>query len=189
MTTKRGSQYFIQSDGDGFRGRIDSSKGKIKGNIPSGTESTQESALSQRQAPEMPMISEPELELIQTVLHSVQRQGLVNVASNTPRSDELLAHPPKSSSPRRRLWYTPMDGIHCHPSLKSKRSRSTTPKIGTQAKKKPQWLLPASPKSANLPKKGRRTRKRIGGNHIPQATGFQKSKKMPGTMSSTWPQL
>ena len=65
----------------------------------------------------MPMISEPELELsmsnsdrykahskgsnrhlheaIQTVLHSVQGQRLGNVASNTPRSDELLAHPEK----------------------------------------------------------------------------------------------
>ncbi|MBW0563872.1 hypothetical protein O181_103587 [Austropuccinia psidii MF-1] len=63
----------------------------------------------------MPMISEPELELsmsnsnrykshsegsdrhlnepVQAVLHSVQRQGLGNVASNIPRSDELLAHP------------------------------------------------------------------------------------------------
>ncbi|MBW0537328.1 hypothetical protein O181_077043 [Austropuccinia psidii MF-1] len=115
MTTRRGSQYSIQSDGAGLRGRIDSSKGKTKGNIPSGTESTQGSALSQRQVPEMPMISEPELELsmsnsnrykshsegsdrhlhepVQAVLHSVQRQGLGNVASNTPRSDELLAHP------------------------------------------------------------------------------------------------
>ncbi|MBW0593320.1 hypothetical protein O181_133035 [Austropuccinia psidii MF-1] len=65
----------------------------------------------------MPMISEPELELsmsnsnrykshsegsdrhihepAQAVIHSVQRQGLGNVASNTPRSDELLAHPQK----------------------------------------------------------------------------------------------
>ncbi|MBW0550211.1 hypothetical protein O181_089926 [Austropuccinia psidii MF-1] len=62
----------------------------------------------------MPMISEPELEIsmsnsnrykshsegsdrtlheqVQAVLHSVQRQGLGNVASNTPSSDELLAH-------------------------------------------------------------------------------------------------
>ncbi|MBW0591584.1 hypothetical protein O181_131299 [Austropuccinia psidii MF-1] len=65
----------------------------------------------------MPIISEPELELtmsnsnrykshsegsdrhfhepVQAVLHSVQRQGLGNVASNTPMSDELLAHPQK----------------------------------------------------------------------------------------------
>ncbi|MBW0502811.1 hypothetical protein O181_042526 [Austropuccinia psidii MF-1] len=63
MTTRRGSQYSIQSDGAGLRGRIDLSKGKRKGKIPSGTESTQGSALSQRQVPEMPIISEPELEL------------------------------------------------------------------------------------------------------------------------------
>ncbi|MBW0568570.1 hypothetical protein O181_108285 [Austropuccinia psidii MF-1] len=63
MTTRRGSQYSIQSDGAGLRGKIDSSKGKRKGNIPSGIESTQGSSLSQRQVPEMPTISEPELEL------------------------------------------------------------------------------------------------------------------------------
>ncbi|MBW0570135.1 hypothetical protein O181_109850 [Austropuccinia psidii MF-1] len=34
-------------------------------------------------------------EPVQAVLHSVQRLGLGNVASNTPRSDELLAHPQK----------------------------------------------------------------------------------------------
>ncbi|MBW0555802.1 hypothetical protein O181_095517 [Austropuccinia psidii MF-1] len=67
----------------------------------------------------MPMISEPELELsmsnsnrykshlegldrhlqepVQALLHSVQRQGLGNVSSNTPRSDELLEHPQKVS--------------------------------------------------------------------------------------------
>ncbi|MBW0505988.1 hypothetical protein O181_045703 [Austropuccinia psidii MF-1] len=61
------------------------------------------------------MIPEPELELsmsssnryksnsegsdrhlhepVQAVLHCVQRQGLGNVATNTPRSDEPLAHP------------------------------------------------------------------------------------------------
>ncbi|MBW0480399.1 hypothetical protein O181_020114 [Austropuccinia psidii MF-1] len=34
-------------------------------------------------------INEP----VKTVLHSVQGQGLGNVATNPPRSDELLAHP------------------------------------------------------------------------------------------------
>ncbi|MBW0565946.1 hypothetical protein O181_105661 [Austropuccinia psidii MF-1] len=115
MTTRRGSQYSMQSDGAGLRGRIDPSKGKRKGKIPSGTEPTQQSALSQRQVPEIPIISEPELELsmsdsnrykshfkgsnrhlhepVQAVLHSVKGQGLGNVATNPPRSDELLAHP------------------------------------------------------------------------------------------------
>ncbi|MBW0536805.1 hypothetical protein O181_076520 [Austropuccinia psidii MF-1] len=66
----------------------------------------------------MPIISEPELEvsmsksnrykshsggsdrhlneLVQAVLHSVQRQGLGNAATNTPKSDEILAHPQKA---------------------------------------------------------------------------------------------
>ena len=117
MNTRRGSQYSIQSDGGVLRSRVDLSKGKRKGKIPSGTESTQGSALSQGQVPEMPMISEPELEIsmsssnrykshsegsnrhlhepIQTVPHSVKGQILGNVASNTPRIDELLAHPEK----------------------------------------------------------------------------------------------
>ncbi|MBW0518090.1 hypothetical protein O181_057805 [Austropuccinia psidii MF-1] len=34
-------------------------------------------------------------EPVQEVLPSVQGQGLGNVATNTPRSDELLAHPQK----------------------------------------------------------------------------------------------
>ncbi|MBW0591663.1 hypothetical protein O181_131378 [Austropuccinia psidii MF-1] len=119
MTTRRGSQYSIQSDGARLGDRIDPSKGKRKGNIPSGTESTQGSSLSKRQVPEMPMISEPPLELsisnsnrykshsegsdrhlhepVQEVLHSVQGQGLGNVATNTPRSDELLANPQNAS--------------------------------------------------------------------------------------------
>ncbi|MBW0565871.1 hypothetical protein O181_105586 [Austropuccinia psidii MF-1] len=115
MTTRRGSQYSIQSDGAGLRGIIDPSKGKRKVKIPGGTESTQGSSISQRQVPEIPMRSEPELELsmgdsnrykshsegsnrhlhdpVQAVLHNLQGQGLGNVATNTPRSDELLAHP------------------------------------------------------------------------------------------------
>ncbi|MBW0593665.1 hypothetical protein O181_133380 [Austropuccinia psidii MF-1] len=112
---ERGSQCSIQSDVAGLRGTIEPSKGKRKGKIPSGTESTQRSALSQRQASKMPIISEPELELrmgnsnrykshsegsdrhvhepVQAVPHSVQGQGLGDVATITPRIDELLAHP------------------------------------------------------------------------------------------------
>ncbi|MBW0483032.1 hypothetical protein O181_022747 [Austropuccinia psidii MF-1] len=118
MNTRRGSQYSIQSYGTRLRGRINPSKGKRKSKIPSGTESTQGSALSQRQVPEMPIISEPELEIsmsnsnrykshsegsnrplhdpVKAVLHGVQEQGLGNVATNTTRSDELLAHPQKA---------------------------------------------------------------------------------------------
>ncbi|MBW0551301.1 hypothetical protein O181_091016 [Austropuccinia psidii MF-1] len=43
--------------------RKENSKVKRKGKIPSGTEYTQGSAISQRQLPEIPIISEPELEL------------------------------------------------------------------------------------------------------------------------------
>ncbi|MBW0530905.1 hypothetical protein O181_070620 [Austropuccinia psidii MF-1] len=109
MTTRRGSQYSIQSDRGGLRSIADPSKEKRKRKILSGTESTQGSAISKRQVPDMPMISEPEFELkmsnsnrdksysegsnrnlhepVQTVLHNVQGQGLGNVATNPPRSD------------------------------------------------------------------------------------------------------
>ncbi|MBW0488580.1 hypothetical protein O181_028295 [Austropuccinia psidii MF-1] len=63
MTTRREYQYSIKSDVGGLRSRNDPNKGKGNGEIPSGTESTQGSAISQRQVPEMSIISEPELEL------------------------------------------------------------------------------------------------------------------------------
>ncbi|MBW0462202.1 hypothetical protein O181_001917 [Austropuccinia psidii MF-1] len=109
MMARRGSEYSIASDGGGFRGRNDSTKGQPKGKIPSGTESTQGSAISQKQVPEIPRISETELELTMSnsnrdkshykgsnkciyepgkeVLHGVQRKRMGNVATNTPRSD------------------------------------------------------------------------------------------------------
>ncbi|MBW0572077.1 hypothetical protein O181_111792 [Austropuccinia psidii MF-1] len=124
MTTRRGVQYSIKSDGAGLRSRIDVSKGKIKGKITSGTESTQGSAISQRQVTEIFIISEPELELgmsssnryksnsegsnrhthepVQEVLDGVQRKGLGNVATNSPMNDELLEYPEKSASKRRK---------------------------------------------------------------------------------------
>ncbi|MBW0499337.1 hypothetical protein O181_039052 [Austropuccinia psidii MF-1] len=117
MTTRRGSQYYIQSAAGRLRSRFFSSKGKIKAKIRSGTESTQGSAISKREVPDMPMTFEPELKLsmsdsnrdkshsegsnrhlyepVQAVLHSVQGQRLGNVATNTPRSDELLEYPEK----------------------------------------------------------------------------------------------
>ncbi|MBW0526414.1 hypothetical protein O181_066129 [Austropuccinia psidii MF-1] len=118
MTTRRGSQYSIQSDGGGIRSLNDPTKGKRKGKIPSGAESTQRSAISQRQGLEMLIISESKLELgmssskmdksssvgsdghphepVKTVLHSVPEKRLVNVTTAPPRIDELLAHPQKA---------------------------------------------------------------------------------------------
>ncbi|MBW0503642.1 hypothetical protein O181_043357 [Austropuccinia psidii MF-1] len=117
MTTRRGSQYFIQSDGGELRSIVDLSQGKRKRKIPSGTESTQGTAISKRQVPDMPIISEPQLEPsisnsnrhkshsegshrhlyepVQEVLNGLQGQRLGNVATNPPRSDELIAYPEK----------------------------------------------------------------------------------------------
>ncbi|MBW0572028.1 hypothetical protein O181_111743 [Austropuccinia psidii MF-1] len=96
MTNIRGCQHSIQSDGAGLRGRINLSKEERKGKLPRQTESTKGRALSQRKVKEMPLISEPVLELIQAVQHIVQGHVLVNFATNTPRIDALLAHPQKA---------------------------------------------------------------------------------------------
>ncbi|MBW0538785.1 hypothetical protein O181_078500 [Austropuccinia psidii MF-1] len=93
---RRGSQYSIQSDGAGLRGRIGYSKGKRKGNIPSGTEATQGSVLSQRQVPEIPMISEPELELNKGV--PCQKEG--GIQGRSPSSFYQKA-PSQPTFPRR----------------------------------------------------------------------------------------
>ncbi|MBW0511079.1 hypothetical protein O181_050794 [Austropuccinia psidii MF-1] len=119
MTTRRGSQYSIQSDGGALRIRFYPSKRKRKGKFPSGIDSKQGSTISKRQVSYIPIISEPELELsmsnsnrdkehsegsnrhlyepVQTVLHSVKGQRLGNVSTNAPRSDEILAYPEKIS--------------------------------------------------------------------------------------------
>ncbi|MBW0505551.1 hypothetical protein O181_045266 [Austropuccinia psidii MF-1] len=197
MTTRRRSQYSIQSDGGVLRSRVDLSKGKRKRKIPSGTESTQGSAISKRQVPDMPMISEPELELsminsnrdnlhseglnrhlyepVQALLHGVQGQGFGNVATNPLRSDELLAYPEKFLKEEEIVRYSNgWNPVSSKPQIKKIKEY--------YSKKKAESLKPK-----NFPKKGRRTRKRIGGNHIPQTSGSQKSKMMPWPMSSTWP--
>ncbi|MBW0519684.1 hypothetical protein O181_059399 [Austropuccinia psidii MF-1] len=202
MTTRRGSQYSIQSDGAGLRGRIDPSKGKRKGKIPSGTESTEGSALSQRQVPKIAIKAEPELELsisdsnrykshsegsnrnlhepVQALLHSVQGQGLGNVATNTPMSDEILANPQKipqrgGNSEILQL----MESTIIQTSNQKDQGIPCQKEEGNQGR---------SPKLTHFPKKGRTTRKITGESHIPQVTGFQKYKKIPWKMSSTWPE-
>ncbi|MBW0546445.1 hypothetical protein O181_086160 [Austropuccinia psidii MF-1] len=109
MTTRMGFQYAIQSDGGGLRDRNDPKKGEKRGKIPSIKEFTQGSAISQRQVLEIPIISEPELELnmsnsnrekshsyssnrhihepVEAVLHGLQGQILGNGATNAPRND------------------------------------------------------------------------------------------------------
>ncbi|MBW0489392.1 hypothetical protein O181_029107 [Austropuccinia psidii MF-1] len=141
----------------------------------------------------MPMISDPELELsmsdsnrykshsegsdrhlnepVKAVIHSIQRQELGNVSTNTPRSDKLLAHPQKA--PQRGVnseilqW---MESTIIQTSNKKDQGVPCHKEGGNQGR---------SPKPTHFPKKGRRTRKRTGENHIPKVTGFQKSKKMP----------
>ncbi|MBW0562862.1 hypothetical protein O181_102577 [Austropuccinia psidii MF-1] len=149
----------------------------------------------------MPMISEPELELsmsnsnrykshsegsdrhlhvtVQAVLHSSQRQRLGNVSTNTPKSNDLLAHPQKV--PQRGGNSEILQLIESTIIQTSTQNDQGVPcqNGGNQRR---------SPKPTHFPKKGRRTRKRTGENHIPQVTGFKKSKKMSWKMSPTWPE-
>ncbi|MBW0512804.1 hypothetical protein O181_052519 [Austropuccinia psidii MF-1] len=119
-------------------------------------------------------------EPLQAVLHSVEGQGLGNFATNPPRSDELLAHPQKicrrGGNSEILQW---MESTIIQTSNQKDQGLPCQKEGGNQGR---------SPKPTHFPKKGRRTRKRIGGSHIPQVTGFQTSKKMPWTMSSTWPE-
>ncbi|MBW0569181.1 hypothetical protein O181_108896 [Austropuccinia psidii MF-1] len=168
MTTRRGSQYSIQSDGAGLRSSIDPSRGKRKGKIPSGTESTQGSALSQRQVPEMPMISEPELELsmsnsnrykshsegsdrhlhesVQTVLHSLQGQGLGNFATNTTKSDKLMEHPQKAPQRIKEYHAKKKEATKEEAPVASTRNPQENPFPQERKKnKKKNWRKPYSP--------------------------------------------
>ncbi|MBW0568813.1 hypothetical protein O181_108528 [Austropuccinia psidii MF-1] len=53
-------------------------------------------------------------------------------------------------------------------------------KQGRKARKKPQWLLPESLKPTNLPRKEKRIKKEIGGNHIHPITGSKNMKRCYG---------
>ncbi|MBW0507316.1 hypothetical protein O181_047031 [Austropuccinia psidii MF-1] len=149
------------------------------------------------------MLSEPEFELsisnsnrdkshsegsdrhlygaVQAVLHSVQGERLGNVATNPPRSDELLAYPEKI--PQRQ---GNSEIIQCMESTIIQASNQKDQGVPCQKQGGNQGR---NVNPTNFPKKGRRKEKKIGGNYITQVTGSQKFKKMPWTMSSTWPEL
>ncbi|MBW0581912.1 hypothetical protein O181_121627 [Austropuccinia psidii MF-1] len=116
----------------------------------------------------MPMISEPELELsmsnsnrykshsegsdrhlhepVQAVLHSLQRQGLGNFATNTARNDELLAHCQKEYHAKKKEATkedTPVASTR-------KPQANPLPQEGRKNKKK-NWRKPYSP-SYRIPK-------------------------------------
>ncbi|MBW0547483.1 hypothetical protein O181_087198 [Austropuccinia psidii MF-1] len=58
-----------------------------------------------------------------------------------------------------------------------------------ETKEEAQVASTSKPQANPLPQEGKKNKEKNWGNYIPQATGFQKSKKMPQTMSSTWPEL
>ncbi|MBW0541299.1 hypothetical protein O181_081014 [Austropuccinia psidii MF-1] len=210
MTTRRGSQYSIQSDGGVLRSRVDPSKGKRKGKIPSGTESTQGSAISKRKVPDMHMISEPELELsmsnsnrekshsggsnrhlyepVQALLHSLQEQRLGNIGTNSPRSDELLEYPEKipqrggNSKILQWMEYTIIQA-----------SNQEDEEIPFQKERVKQGGSPSSfyqkaSSQPNSPRREEEQEKELKETIFPRLQDPKNPKKMPWTMSSTWPE-
>ncbi|MBW0532372.1 hypothetical protein O181_072087 [Austropuccinia psidii MF-1] len=107
---------------------------------------------------------------VQTLLHSVQGKVLGNASTNPPRSNELLAHPEKilerGGNNEILQW------------IRSTIIQASNQKIKEYHSKKREARNEEAPvASTSFSKKGRRTRKRTGGSHIPQATGSKKIQK------------
>ncbi|MBW0474651.1 hypothetical protein O181_014366 [Austropuccinia psidii MF-1] len=177
MTTREGSQYLIQSYGGGITSINDPTKGKRKGKIPSVIESTQGTANSQRQVPEIPIISEPALELnkeweIMPQIH----QGVMNfwhILQRFLKEEEI--------------------GKYCNgwkpllfkPEIKKMKERHTKRK---EASKEEAPVDPIrKPQAKNLLQEGKNKRKNWK-KAYPPASASQESKKMPWKMSSAWPE-
>ncbi|MBW0555270.1 hypothetical protein O181_094985 [Austropuccinia psidii MF-1] len=142
----------------------------------------------------MPIISEPELELsmsdsnrykshsegsnrhlyepVQAVLHSVQGQGLGNVATNTPRSDELLAHskkiPQRGGNSEILQW---MESTIIQTSNEKDQAKPCHKEGGNQVR---------SPKPTHFHRKGRRTKKELEKNIFPKLQDSKNWKRCHG---------
>ncbi|MBW0590928.1 hypothetical protein O181_130643 [Austropuccinia psidii MF-1] len=155
----------------------------------------------------MPIISEPELERsmsdsnryklhsegsnrhlhgpVHTVLHSVQGKMLGNVATNPPKSDELLEYPKK----------VPQKGGHSEllqwmESTINQASNQEDKGIPCQKERGKQGRRPSSfyqhsPSQPTSPMQEGEQEKELKEAIFSQATGFQKFEKMPKTMFST----
>ncbi|MBW0542135.1 hypothetical protein O181_081850 [Austropuccinia psidii MF-1] len=152
--------------------------------------------MSPRKVPEIPLISEPELELsmsnshrdkshsegsnrniyepVQAVLHSVEGKRLGNIATNPPRSDKLLAHsqkvPQRGGNSEIIQW---MESTIIQTSTQKDKGLAQQKEGGNQGRSPSSFHQKAS-----LHKKERRKRKRNGGNLIPQGKRSQESKNL-----------
>ncbi|MBW0522006.1 hypothetical protein O181_061721 [Austropuccinia psidii MF-1] len=71
---------------------------------------------------------------------------------------------------------------------KIKKTKEYHAKKREENKEEAQVASTRKPQVSQPPQEGKKNKKRIGENHTPQATGFQESKNMQWTMSSTWPE-
>ncbi|MBW0566145.1 hypothetical protein O181_105860 [Austropuccinia psidii MF-1] len=128
-------------------------------------------------------------EPVQAVIHSVQRQGLGNVASNTPRSVELLAHTQKATHRGGDSGILQWMESTVIQASNPKDQGVPLQKEGGKQGRSPSSFYQQASSQPTSPRGEEEQEKELEETNIPQPTGFQKSKKMPWTMSSTWPEL
>ncbi|MBW0589827.1 hypothetical protein O181_129542 [Austropuccinia psidii MF-1] len=158
----------------------------------------------------MPMISEPELELsmsdsnrykshsegsnrhlnepVQTVLHGVQGQGLGNVATNPPRSDELLAHPPKvpqrGGNSEILQW---MESTIIQASIQEDKGILLKKEKGKQGRS-PSSFYQQHSSQPTSPRREEEQEKELEEIIFSKLQDSKNQKNIPWTMSSTWPE-
>ncbi|MBW0486456.1 hypothetical protein O181_026171 [Austropuccinia psidii MF-1] len=153
----------------------------------------------------MPIIPEPEFELsmsnfnrykshselsnrhihepVQAVLYSVQGKGLGNFAISPPRSDDLLEYPekvPQRGGNSEILQWMESTIIQ----TSNQKDKIITCQKEGHSKEEAPLASNSKPQVNQPPQEGKKKKKIIGRNNIPQVTG---SKKIPWTVSSTWP--
>ncbi|MBW0568231.1 hypothetical protein O181_107946 [Austropuccinia psidii MF-1] len=169
-----------------------------KGKIPNGTESTQRSAISQREMSEMAIISGAELELrminskgnkshsegsdrhlyepVQELSHNVQGLILGNAAINSQMSYELLAYLKKVQKRGDKYLNIPMDGIHYHSNPK-KKIKDWHNKKKEARKEEALVSSTRNPQASKTPQKGNKNKKKSWGEKYSQSCRIPRIQK------------
>ncbi|MBW0589463.1 hypothetical protein O181_129178 [Austropuccinia psidii MF-1] len=107
---------------------------------------------------------------VQAVLHCVQGKGLGNVATNPPRSDELLAHPQKAIQRGGNSEILPwMEYTIIQTSNQNNQGKACQKERGKQGRSPSSFYQQASSQPTSPIRE--EEKKGIGTDHIPQATG------------------
>ncbi|MBW0589276.1 hypothetical protein O181_128991 [Austropuccinia psidii MF-1] len=104
---------------------------------------------------------------VQTVLHSVQGHRLGNVATNPPRSDELLAYPENSLKEEVIVRYSNgWNPLSSKPQIKKIQEYHSQEKEAS--KEEAPVASTSKPQSTQLPQEGKKKKKISGGNIFPK---------------------